>query len=147
MSDISGTGLKIFIIATSSFPIGFEVSSFADDADPLGLESIQIADKAMGLNGDLISWGKASPIPMTLNVLPRSEDDTNLGILAELNRIGRGKTSSKDVITAIITYPDELPLTLTKGVITDFIPGNPVSGDGRLKTKPYIFSFENKVGV
>lgn len=144
--DISGVGLEVRIVASNTFPSGFSVTQFADDADPLDVASIQIADKAMGLNGDLISWAKANPIPMVLNVIPRSDDDINLSILAEANRVGRGKTSAKDVITSVITYPDGETQTLIAGLITDAILANSVASAGRKKSKPYVFAFENKTG-
>ena len=33
MQDVSATGVKITIIAVPTFPQGFEISEFADDAD------------------------------------------------------------------------------------------------------------------
>jgi hypothetical protein len=62
MQNISGFGLSINIIASNSFPIGLLITEFADDSDPFDLPSIQIADKAMGLNGDLIIWSKANQL-------------------------------------------------------------------------------------
>ena len=146
MADISGFGLEVRIVASVTFPAGISVTQFADDSDPLDLESIQIADKAMGLNGDLIKWSVATPIPMVVSVIPRSEDDINLSVLAEANRIGRGKTSAQDVITGVVTYPDGETQTLTSGIISDAAFGNSVASAGRKKSKSYIFSFENKTG-
>lgn len=145
MQDISGFGLQINLVASSTFPAGIPLTQFADDSDPLDLTSIQIADKAMGLNGDLIVWAKANPLPCTLNVIAGSEDDLNLSVLAEANRVGKGKNSARDVITMTIVYPDGRTLTLNNGKITDSMFGNSVASAGRLKSKAYIFSFENKV--
>ena len=50
--DISGQGLEINLVASKVFPGGLIINQFADDADPLDFSSIQIADDAMGLNGD-----------------------------------------------------------------------------------------------
>ena len=147
MNDISGFGLRIQIIASNTYPVGFPVTQFADDADPFDVPSIQIADKAMGLNGDLISWAKANPINIVLNVIPNSIDDINLGILLEANRVGRGKIGARDIITMTGIYPNAGFITLTNGIITDGMPGNAVASSGRLKTKVYNFSFENKIGL
>lgn len=141
-NDISGFGLQIQVVASVTFPSGFTVSQFADDGDPFDLPSIQIADKAMGLNGDLITWSKANPLPVTLNVIPNSDDDKNLGILFDANRVARGKQSARDVITMTGIYPDGSTITLTPGVITDGMPGNAVASSGRMKSKAYIFAFE-----
>lgn len=144
MADISGFGIQVQVKASETFPSGFVVSQFADDADPFDLPSIQIVDKAMGINGDLITWSKANPILITLNVLPGSEDDRNLAILLEANRVGKGKTSARDVVTIVAAYPDEGTLTLSEGAITDGPPGKSVASAGRLKTNAYQFAFENK---
>lgn len=145
--DISGFGLVVNVVADTTFPAGLPITQFADDADPLDMASVQIADKAMGLNGDMISWAKAVPLPMVLSVIPGSQDDINLGILAEANRVGRGKISNYDNITATVIYPDGSTVTLVAGKITDAMFGKSVASAGRLKTKAYIFAFENKVGA
>lgn len=142
-NDVSGFGLRIRITASRTFPAGFTVTQFADDADPFDLPSIQIADKAMGLNGDLVTWSKANPILPTLNVIPGSEDDRNLAVLLEANRVGRGKSGARDVVTMTGTYPDGRSITLSQGVITDGMPGNSVASAGRLKSKSYAFAFES----
>lgn len=143
MEDISGFGIKVNIVASETFPAGIEISAFADDGDPVDLPSLQIADKAMGVNGDLIVWSKANPIPMTLNVIPGSDDDVNLQAIAAANRAVRGRRPVRDIITATVTYPDGTPITLLRGKLTDAMFGNSVASAGRMKTKPYIFAFED----
>lgn len=143
MQDISGFGAKVQVVASKTFPQGCLVSQFADDADPFDLPSIQIREKAMGLNGDLITWSKATPVAITLAVVPGTEDDKNLSALFEANRVGKGKTSAGDVITITVTYPDGRTLTLKDGVITDGPPGLSFASSGRLKTSSYQFAFEN----
>ena len=86
--NISGFDSAINIIASSTFPVGFVVTQFADDSDPFDIPSLQIGDSAMGLNGDLLTWSKANPIKVTLNVVPLGDDDINLAILLEANRVG-----------------------------------------------------------
>lgn len=141
-NDVSGFGLRIRLTASATFPAGFTISQFADDADPFDLPSIQVADKAMGLNGDLVTWSKANPIVPTISVIPGSDDDRNLAILLEANRVGRGKFGSRDTITMTATYPDGRTLTLSGGRITDGSPGNSVASAGRQKSKAYVFAFE-----
>lgn len=143
MADISAFGIRVQIVASVTFPAGINVTQFADDGDSLDVPSQQIADKAMGVNGDLITWSKANPIVTTLNVIPNSEDDRNLQVLLEANRAGRGKRPARDVITMTAVYPDGQSRTWTNGAITDGIPGNALASSGRLKTKPYAFAFEN----
>lgn len=145
MPDISGFGLRVQIVASVTFPQGINLTQFADDQDPLDMASIQIADKAMGLNGDLIIWSKANPLPAVLNIVPNSDDDRNLSVLAENNRVGKGKTGTRDVITMTIIYPGGATITLSQGAITDAMFGQSVASSSRMKSKTYAFSFENKV--
>lgn len=144
MSDISGFGLRITITASETFPNGIEITQFADDADPLDQPAQQLRDKAMGLNGQLVTWGKAIPIPATINVIPGTEDDQNLQVLAEANRTGRDKRAVQDIVTMVITYGNGDVVTLTEGAIMSAIIGNSVASAGRLKSKPYEFAFENR---
>ena len=147
MADISGFGTVAHIIASNTFPVGVTISQFADDADSLDIPAIQLADKAMGVNGDLITWSKASPLVMTVNLIPDGDDDRNLAVMAEANRVGKGKRSAQDVFTMVVNYPDGRVVTFTNGKLTDAMPGNSVASAGRYKTKPYSFAFENVVGL
>lgn len=144
--DISGFGAIVTIVASNTFPAGLPITQFADDADPLDFASIQIADKAMGLNGDLVVWARANPLPVVLNVIAGSDDDVALGILAEANRVGQGKTSAQDLITLTAIYPDGSLITFSSGRITDAMFGKSIASQGRLKSKAYAFTFQNKAG-
>lgn len=141
--DISATGAKVRLVASKTFPSGFDLTQFADDTDPFDTASMQIADKAMGLNGDLITWGKANPVPVALAVIPGSEDAKNLGALFEANRVGKGKTRAGDVVTVTVSYPDGRTKTFQKGAITDGPAAEGIASAGRLKTSTYQFVFEN----
>lgn len=145
MSDISVFGLKVRVIASNTFPTGFSGTEFADDADPFDLPSMQIADKAVGPNGDLMTWGTANPIEITLNVIPNSDFDQNLSILFDANRPGRGKSRAADNITMVGYYPNGDVITLSKGAITNGPPAPSAASSGRLKTNAYMFAFENVV--
>lgn len=142
MQDVSGFGLRLRLTASVTFPAGITITQFADDADPFDIPSIQVADTAMGLNGDLVSWSTANPIVPTINVIPGTDDDRNLAILLEANRVGRGKNGSRDVITLTGIYPDGRTTTLSNGKITNGSPGNSVASAGRMKSKAYQFAFE-----
>lgn len=142
--NVSGFGTKLNVIASSTFPSGFIVTKFADDADPFDSPAITIADKAMGANGDLIVWNTASPIDVTINVIPDSVDDKNLSALAEANRVSKGKTSANDTITMVRISPNGDTLTLTNGAITTAVVATSIASSSRKKTKPYTFTFESK---
>lgn len=147
MQNITGFGAIISLIASNTFPAGITITKFADDADPLDAAQIKIADAAMGVNGDLVTWSKAVPNPVVLNVVPGSLDDVNLSILANNNRVSVGKQSAKDVITLTVAYPDGSTVSFTNGVITDAMFGKSISSAGRLKTRAFAFSFESNVGA
>lgn len=146
MQNISFFGTIVSIFASNTFPVGLIITDWADDADPIDVPSLQIADSAMGNNGDLIGWGKANQIKINLSVIPQSFSDLNLAILLEANRVGRGKLGARDIITMAGLLPNGSPFVLTPGIITDGMPLNSGASSGRLKTKTYSFSFENKTG-
>jgi hypothetical protein len=144
MQNISGFGLIINVLASNTFPVGLLIDQFADDSDPFDIPVLQIADKAMGLNGDLITWSKPNPIIVTLNVIAQSFSDLNLAVLLEANRVGRGKQGARDIITLTGIYPNGVPIIFSNGAITDGMPGSAVASSARLKSKTYTFAFENK---
>jgi hypothetical protein len=145
-TDITFFGTVVTIVASTTFPVGFQVTQFADDADPLDFAAVQIGDTAMGVNGDLIAWARAVSLPMVLNVIPGSQDDVNLSLLANLNRVGKGKASPYDLITATVIYPDGTQVTLTGGKLVSAPFGKSGSSNGRLKTRSYSFAFEANIG-
>jgi len=61
--------------------------------------------------------------------------------------VARGKLPADDIITMNAIYKNGSFVTLTNGIITDGMPGNAVASAGRLKSKVYNFSFENRIGV
>jgi hypothetical protein len=141
--DIGGFGTVLTIFASTTFPAGLTITEFADDADPVDSPSIQIRDKAMGLNGRLITWGKAVPIGLTINIIPNSEDDINLNLLFDSNRVGRGKRPVDDTIDATLIYPDGTAKNFQSGSPTDYMPTNAIASSARFKSKPYVFAFES----
>lgn len=142
--DISGFGLRVVISASTTFPSGFTVTEFADDTDPLDIASQQISDTAMSLNGDLVNWSTANPIPMNVTVIPQSDSDLNLTVLAEANRVSRGKSSNRDIITASVVYPDGRTVNLFSGKLTNAPLGTGVASAGRMKSKTFNFMFEGR---
>lgn len=145
--DISGFGLVVTVRASRTFPIGLPVTDFADDADPLNIPDVTLAESSMGLNGDLVTFSKASPIEIELAVIPNSDSDIGLSALVEANRVAKGKASARDVITLIGVYPDGAVKRYTNGRIMSGPVGNSVQSAGRIKSKVYKFAFENKGGI
>jgi hypothetical protein len=146
-NDISGFGLRANLRASVTFPAGINITQFADDTDPFDSPELTQLEAGMGLNGDLLTWNTANPIVATISVIPGSEDDRNLAVLAESNRVARGKQSSRDDITLTVIYPDGSSVTGISGKITTSVPMKSIASAGRQKTRTYGFVFENKVEV
>ncbi len=144
MQNISGYGLTAIVRASTTFPGGFPVTQFADDADPFDTPTQTVGEAAVGLNGDLVAWNRANPLTLTLSVIPGGEDDLNLSALLEANRAARGKVPAGDVVTITAIYPSGRTVTLTQGIVTTGTPSDSVSSAGRIKSKSYSFAFENR---
>lgn len=143
MYDISAIGVSARVIASLTFPVGFTITEFADDADPFDLPAIDIATPSMNVNGDLLVYSAATPINITLNVIPGSEADNNLSVIFEANRPGKNKRHAGDIITIVANYPDGASLMLSEGKMTNGVPGNSPASAGRIKSKAFTFAFQN----
>lgn len=141
--DIGAFGLSVTIFADTTFPNGFTITEFADDADPMDVPTIQIVDKAMTLNGRMVSWKKPVAVEITFNVIPGGQDDINLGILFDNNRAVAGSLPINDNITAVSALPDGTTRSYGGGVTDSYMPGTSVASSARKKTKVYKFSFES----
>ena len=146
-NDITGFGSAINLVASNTYPEGIAITQLADDADPLDMASVKIADTAMGVNGDLVKWSRAITKPLTLSVIPGSLDDINLAILASNNSASQGTINANDIITITVIYPDSSVITFVNGFITDAPFGSSISSAGRLKTKTYGFQFQSVTGA
>lgn len=142
MFDVSATGLSLTIRASVTFPQGFTFTEFADDADGWDAPAIDIATTAMNLNGDLVVYSSPVPLVRTLNAIPGSPGQRNLAIIYEANRVAKGKRSARDIITVVANYPDGSTETLSRGKMTNGMPGKSVASAGRIKTNSYTFAFE-----
>lgn len=142
MLNISGFGLSARVVASNTFPNGFTITEFADDADPLDSPDLTAADTAMGLNGDLVIWTRPQGIELSTSLIPTSQGDTNLDILMDANRVSKGKRSARDVVSIVWTYPNGLVVTANPGMIVVGPVMPSVASAGRLKTRTYHFRFE-----
>lgn len=143
MSDISATGLSLTIQASKTFPAGILITTFADDADPLDLPAVNIAQTGMDINGNLVSWSTPTPQTVTINVLAGSEEDQNLSILLEANTAKKGRRHAGDMITMVASYGDGSTVTARNGKMTNGSRGNSAASAGKLKAKQYTFVFQD----
>lgn len=143
--DVSAMGLKVLVQATPSFPVGIEITHFADDGDSLNISDITTMESAMGVNGDLVVWRVATPCEIELNVIPGTDECNDLETLFNLNMTQKNRVSSKDVITMVITHPDGKQSVLTNGYIIGGKPVQDYSSSGRANSRSFRFVFENNV--
>lgn len=143
--DISAQGLRIVLNASVTFPQGIVLTQFPDDVDAFDSPSQQLKDKATGLNGDLVTWSKSNHVPLTINVLPNTDDDRNLQVLARVNRSAKGRRPVNDVITVTILYASGESTRYVRGALTDAPLSDGVASSGRRKSKAYQFAFEDIV--
>lgn len=139
--DISVFGLQGNVTATTTFPQGVNISAFADDADPLDSPDIDIADMAMGPNGDTITWSRPQLIEIVVNLIPQSPDDVNMTVLQDANRVAKGKVSAGDKITIVWTYPNGVVVTASDGKLGTAPVVQSGAANGRAKSKRYAFKF------
>ncbi len=147
MTDVTAFGTIVTLVASTTYPVGFPVMSFADDTDPVDIPSLQIGEGVMGVNGDLITYKKANPIPVTIALIPNTVDQEAMNILLLANRASQGKKYVNDDITMVVTFPNFKVVTLSKGKIIEGIPGASIASSGRVKTFTYKFVFKDITGV
>lgn len=141
MEDISVFGLSLNVVASNTFPNGVTISAFADDADPFDSPDLEIANMAMGPNGDTIVWSRPELIEVTINVIPQSQDDLNLTAMLDANRVAKGKSSAQDQITIVGTYPNGMKATASEGKMVTGPAVQSGASSGRAKTKRFVFRF------
>jgi len=149
MENISANGLTVIVKALPSFP-NLVLTQFADDTDPLDIPEIEINDAGMGVNGDLITWNTPKPIEVKIGVIPGSTDDKNLNILFSLNRAGKLKPSTNDIVVLTFIYASTAGIRTRKVVMPAgrckaYVPATGAAASGRKKSKVYTFVFENVV--
>lgn len=147
MADISGFGVGTYLIASATYPVGIQLTQYSDDTDWIAIDDLTLAEVAMAGNGELVTWSALNPISLSLSFIPGGDDDQLLSVLAERNRVGRGKTSARDEITLVNISPTGAVTTYTDGKLVTAPMGNSITSASRIKTKVYAFMFGNRVGV
>lgn len=143
MQDVSASGFTLALFATKTFPASTLITQFADDADPFDMAAVAVAETAMDINGNLITWSAPTPQEITINVLAGSEEDKNLSIILEANLAKRGRRPAGDVITIVASYANGDVLTARNGKITQGIRGSAIASAGRMKSKTFTFVFQD----
>lgn len=141
MIDVSGFGTGIVVLALQSFPMGFSLSQFADDVDPIAAKEVDAIGYEMLFDGDLFAFDKAAPIEVSVSVVPGSSDDINLKILLQSKKGAAAILPLPDITSMVITYPDKGRVILTKGTIVRGPLLDSIVSNGRKKGNTYTFVF------
>lgn len=144
--NITAFGGTITLAASTTFPAGIVLSQWADDADPLDVGELEIAQTAYGVNGHMVSWARAAGIPVSVALVPNGNDDRNMALLTEANRVSYGKRSADDVLTLTVAYPDGRKKIFTEGKLVAGAVALGISTAGRLKTRTYRMMFQSVSG-
>lgn len=141
MLNISGVGTSVMIIALQSFPMGFNITQFADEEDPISVEPVEPVGYEMLYDGGMVSYDKASPVVVSIAVPPNTDDDINLKVLLQSRKGGLRLLPISDITTMIISYPDNDRVVLTNGTILSGPLADSIASSGRKKSNVYKFVF------
>jgi hypothetical protein len=147
MQNISGFGAKVTVLALQTFPMGFTLSEFADDVDPIIFEEVQPVGYEMMYDGGLYSFESAAPVLAHVSVIPGSEDDMNLRILLSNKKSGPSILPIEDVTSMSIQYPNNGMVMLTNGTIVKGPLADSIIQTGRKKANTYTFAFGSFAGL
>lgn len=147
MIDVSAFGTGITIIATTSFPMGFSLSKFADDEDPLSVEQVEVSGFEKLYDGSIFIYDKTSPILLSVGVAPNTDDDINLKILLQMRKSSPSLLPLPDVTSMVVTYPDGGRVILSNGSIISGAIADSITSQGRKKGNAYHFVFGTFAGA
>lgn len=147
----SGAGFKIWISASNTYPLGFTVDEFADDADPFDVPEHYIGTARMDLNSRLFFQNVPKPIEIWLNVIANTQSDSKLASLFENNFQAVNKLFNSDLITMKVSYPtdegffDKIGKIYVNGRLLSGQALPPVIQSGKIKSRRYGFVFEKRL--
>lgn len=147
MIDVSGFGTGITVVALQSFPMGFTVSQFADDVDPIEAKEVAAVGYEMLFDGSPFFYDKASVVEVKVGVIPGSDDDINLKILLQVKKGTTSILPISDLTTMVVTYPDGGRVILSNGSIISGPFLDSIQASGRRKGNTYTFVFGSFMGA
>src|SRR5579872_4775068 len=147
MINISGSGTSVTILALQSFPMGFAVTQFADDIDPLVADDVETTGTELLYDGSLFAFDKAAAIKLVVGVIAGSDDDINLKIMLQARKANTSILPFPDVTSVVITYPDGGRVILSNGNITSGPLVDSIQSAGRKKGNAFTFMFGSFAGA
>lgn len=146
MIDVSAFGASINIVATSSFPVGFDITQFADDEDPITFKDVESSGYQPLYDGSIFTFDKTAPILVSISTIPNSDDDINLKILLQMRKSTPHILPVSDVTTMVVTYGDGGRIVLSNGSILSGAIADSITSSGRKKGNNYHFAFGTFAG-
>ncbi|ABL96837.1 hypothetical protein BcepF1.106 [Burkholderia phage BcepF1] len=147
MIDISGFGASITVAALQTFPMGFNLSEFADDQDPLKFEEVEPTGFEFLYDGNPFFFDKAAIIRVSIAVVPGGDDDTNLKILLQSRKGSQSIIPLPDSTTMTVNYPNGGRVILTNGSILSGPFADSITQQARKKGNVYTFGFGSFAGA
>lgn len=141
MLNISGFGTSIRLVAIQSFPMGFNITAFADEEDPISIDPVEPVGYELLYDGGIVAFDKAAPVIVSIAVTPNTQDDINLKVLLQSRKGGLQLMPISDITTMIISYPDNDKVILTGGTILSGPLADSIASSGRKKSNVYKFVF------
>ncbi|QRE00529.1 hypothetical protein [Burkholderia phage BCSR129] len=148
--DVSAFGVKGYMLASTTFPLGFTIESFADDDEPITFGQIQLAEAKRDVNGQFYSKGKGVVVPITIAVVAGSYEDYCLSTVTRANFNSSFLRPAMDEINMTLSFKDGAIFTFTGGRMTEGHVAPSVTREQRLKSNAYTIAFDgvasNSVG-
>lgn len=160
MIDISAVGSKI-VIKKHGGGTPFEITQFSDEGTPFEAGDVDLSTNAKSLNGQMISSRTPSVYPVSLTVIPGSDDDGFLlDILQKSSIMPGGVKAISDIVIDSLeliipsinksngnnsngtSASETITYTWVNGRMKSGPTGPSTSAEGRLSARTYTFEFE-----
>lgn len=156
MIDISAVGSSVTI---TSGKRTITITQFSEEGTPFEAGDVDVSTNAKNLNGTMISSRTPAVYPVSITVIPGSDDDHELQRYLQKASIQPGGVSSIsslkiDSLTISVPAINESSATgasrkytWANGRIKSGPTGPSTSGEGRMSARTYNFEFEKFSGV
>lgn len=152
MFDISAVGAEV-VIKTGSGEI--RITHFSDEGTPFEAPDADFSNNQKNMNGDMISSRSPSVFPVSVTVIPNTEEDVQLTRFAQKNALQPHNNvgiSSIEVLSIQLIVPAlggpgsdaaDIKYTWTNGRLKSGPTGPSTSAEGRLAARTFTFEMES----
>lgn len=142
--NLSARGVEITISLEKGDII--TITDFADDADPISIDDVDIGDVSFDINGKIFQKKKLVPCTCHVAVIPGSESEKKLNklVLNNMPILGKGEK----IANLSVTFPykgdeNDIDFVFYNGYILGASVGYATTSQGRIKTKEFSFAFQS----